>query len=318
MSTNSQDQEIDLGLVAKGIKNFFQGIINSFFDFIFFLKKKIIIVGSLFVIGVVLGYLLDKSSSYTQDILVIPNFESNEYLYKKIDFLNSRIIEKDTSFFTSIGVSNSDNINKIEIKAVNGVFQFVNQGGETKQNFELIKLMAEDGNIEEIVKSDATSRNYYLHNITFKTSEKITQKDVIDPILKYLQDNNFYKTQQKIYQNNIDNKIKFNDSLIVQIDKLILNLSNNKGGNISFSEEKGISELINKKDLLIKETQNLFLNQSLFEEIIKTQNVSINNLNTKGLNHKMKLFLPILFIILYVILYNFIVLYKKQMNRIKK
>jgi hypothetical protein len=318
MSTNSQDQEIDLGLVAKGIKNFFQGIINSFFDFIFFLKKKIIIVGSLFVIGVVLGYFLDKSSSYTQDILVIPNFESNEYLYKKIDFLNSRIIEKDTSFFTSIGVSNSDNINKIEIKAVNGVFQFVNQGGETKQNFELIKLMAEDGNIEEIVKSDATSRNYYLHNITFKTSEKITQKDVIDPILKYLQDNNFYKTQQKIYQNNIDNKIKFNDSLIVQIDKLILNLSNNKGGNISFSEEKGISELINKKDLLIKETQNLFLNQSLFEEIIKTQNVSINNLNTKGLNHKMKLFLPILFIILYVILYNFIVLYKKQMNRIKE
>jgi hypothetical protein len=275
-------------------------------------------VGSLFVIGVVLGYFLDKSSSYTQDILVIPNFESNEYLYKKIDFLNSRIIEKDTSFFTSIGVSNSDNINKIEIKAVNGVFQFVNQGGETKQNFELIKLMAEDGNIEEIVKSDATSRNYYLHNITFKTSEKITQKDVIDPILKYLQDNNFYKTQQKIYQNNIDNKIKFNDSLIVQIDKLILNLSNNKGGNISFSEEKGISELINKKDLLIKETQNLFLNQSLFEEIIKTQNVSINNLNTKGLNHKMKLFLPILFIILYVILYNFIVLYKKQMNRIKE
>jgi hypothetical protein len=318
MSTNSQDQEIDLGLVAKGIKNFFQGIINSFFDFIFFLKKKILLVISLFVIGLVLGYFLDKSSSYTQDILVIPNFESNEYLYKKIDFLNSRIIEKDTSFFTSIGVSNSDNINKIEIKAVNGVFQFVNQGGETKQNFELIKLMAEDGNIEEIVKSDATSRNYYLHNITFKTSEKITQKDVIDPILKYLQDNNFYKTQQKIYQNNIDNKIKFNDSLIVQIDKLILNLSNNKGGNISFSEEKGISELINKKDLLIKETQNLFLNQSLFEEIIKTQNVSINNLNTKGLNHKMKLFLPILFIILYVILYNFIVLYKKQMNRIKK
>lgn len=318
MSTNSQDQEIDLGQIGKGIKNFFQGIINSFFDFIFFLKKKIIIVGSLFVIGVVLGYFLDKNSSYTQDILVIPNFESNEYLYKKIDFLNSRIIEKDTAFFTSIGVSNSDNINKIGIKAVNGVFQFVNQGGENKQNFELIKLMAEDGNIEEIVKSDATSRNYYLHNITFKTSEKITQKDVIDPILKYLQDNNFYKTQQKIYQNNIDNKIKFNDSLIVQIDKLILNLSNNKGGNISFSEEKGISELINKKDLLIKETQNLFLNQSLFEEIIKTQNVSINNLNTKGLNHKMKLFLPILFIILYVILYNFIVLYKKQMNRIKE
>ena len=318
MSTNSQDQEIDLGLVVKGIKNFFQGIINSVFDFIFFLKKKILLVISLFVIGLVLGYFLDKSSSYTQDILVMPNFGSNEYLYKKIDFLNSRIIENDTAFFNSIGVSNSEIIGKIEIKAVNGVFQFVNQGDENKQNFELIKLMAEDGNIEEIVKDVAISKNYYLHNITFKTKEKISQKNVIDPVLNYLQDNDFYKKQQKIYQKNIDNKIKFNDSLIVQIDKLILNLSNNKGGNISFSEEKGISELINKKDLLIKETQNLFLNQSLFEEIIKTQNVSINNLNTKGLNHKMKLFLPILFIILYVILYNFIVLYQKQMNRIKE
>lgn len=318
MSTNSQDQEIDLGQISKGIQNFFQGVINSIFDFIFFLKKKIIIVSSLFVIGVALGYFLDKNSSYTQDILVMPNFGSNEYLYKKIEFLNSRIIENDSVFFKSIGISNSEIIGKLEIKAVNGVFQFVNQGDENKQNFELIKLMAEDGNIEEIVKEVAISKNYYLHNITFKTKEKISQKNVIDPILNYLQDSDFYITQQKIYQKNIDNKTKFNDSLIVQIDKLILNLSNNKGGNISFSEEKGISELINKKDLLIKESQNLIINRSLFEEIIKTQNVSINNLNTKGLNHKMKLFLPILFIFFYVIIYNFIVLYKKQMIRIKE
>lgn len=318
MSTNSQDQEIDLGLVAKGIKDFFNGIINSFFDFIFFLKKKILLVISLFVIGLVLGYFLDNKGSYTQDILVIPNFGSNEYLYKKIDFLNSRIIQNDTAFFKSIGVLNSEIIGKIEIKAVNGVFKFVNQGPENTQNFELIKLMAEEGNIEEILKNDATSRNYYLHNITFKTSEKITQKNVIDPILKYLQESNFYKTQQKIYQKNIEDKIKFNDSLIVQIDKLILNLSNNKSGNISFSEESGISELINKKDQLIIETQNLYINKHEFEEIIKTQNISINNLNTKGLNHKMKLFLPVLFIILYLILYNFRALYKKQMIRIKE
>jgi hypothetical protein len=87
MSTNSQDQEIDLGQIGKGIQNFFQGVINSIFDFIFFLKKKIIIVSSLFVIGLALGYFSDKNSSYTQDILVMPNFGSNEYLYKKIEFI---------------------------------------------------------------------------------------------------------------------------------------------------------------------------------------------------------------------------------------
>jgi hypothetical protein len=48
MSTNSQDQEIDLGQIGTGIKNFFNGIVNSIFDFIFFVKKKIVIIGRLF------------------------------------------------------------------------------------------------------------------------------------------------------------------------------------------------------------------------------------------------------------------------------
>ena len=44
--------------------------------------------------------------------------------------------------------------------------------------------MAEEGNIQEIVKSDVASKNYYLHNITFKTSEKASQKGIINPIVK--------------------------------------------------------------------------------------------------------------------------------------
>ena len=112
-------------------------------------------------------------------------------MYKKIDFLNSRIIEKDEQFFKSIGIVDSKKIGKIEIKAINGIFGFVNMR-DNEQNFELIKLMAEDGSIDEIIKSDMTSKNYYLHNITFQTSEKITQKEVIDPLLKYFQDNSFY------------------------------------------------------------------------------------------------------------------------------
>ena len=232
MSTNSQDQEIDLGQIRLGIKSFFKGIINSVFDFIFFVKKKIIIIGALFIIGMALGFFMDKNSPYTQDITVIPNFGSNEYLYKKVEFLNSRIIEKDEQFFKSIGIQNSDKIGKIQIKAINGIFGFVNMR-DNEQNFELIKLMAEDGNIDEIIKSDIASKNYYLHSITFLTSEKISQKEVIDPLLKYFQDNSFYKTQQKIYQENTNDKIKFNDSLINQIDGLIVKLSdNNSGSNV--------------------------------------------------------------------------------------
>ncbi len=318
MSTNSQEQEIDLAQIGTKIKNIFQGVLNSFFDFIFFLKKKIILVSFLLILGFTLGYFLDKNGSYSQDIIVIPNFGSNEYLYKKVAFLNSRIKDNDEDFFKSIGVENFDVIKKIEIKAVNGVFKFVNQGGDINQNLELIKLMAEEGSIDEIIKSDIASKNYYTHNITITTTSKVNQKNIIDPILKYLQESEFYKIQQKIYQENTNNKIKFNDSLIAQIDNLILKLSSNgMSSTISISENKGISELINKKDELIKESQNLKINQHEYEEVIKVQSISLNNLNTKGLNHKMKIFLPLLLIVFYLIFYNFIILYKKQITRVQ-
>ena len=99
MSTNSQDQEIDLGQIGTGIKSLFNGIINSVFDFIFFLKKKIIVVGVLFVLGVVLGILLDKKHSYIQKMILIPNFGSNEYLYQKIEQIDTKLREEDDSFF---------------------------------------------------------------------------------------------------------------------------------------------------------------------------------------------------------------------------
>jgi hypothetical protein len=178
--------------------------------------------------------------------------------------------------------------------------------------------MAEDGNLKEIIKEDFTSKNYYSHNITISTSEKINQKEIIEPILKYYQENKFYQKQQFIHQENIDEKIKFNDSLVKQIDGLIIKLSDPKSSsNVTISENSSITALINKKDELIKESQNLKLNKGEYEQIIKVINISSNNLNSKGLNNKMKLLLPFLFVFLYLIVYSFNRLYKKQLERIK-
>lgn len=317
MSTNSQDQEIDLGQIGTGIKNVFNGMVDSIFDLIFFVKRKIVIIGSLFIVGIILGFLIDKQSTYTQEISVIPNFGSNEYLYSKVAFIKSRLKENDDEFFKSIGVKDFDKISNIEVKAVNGIFGFVNMR-DNAQNFELIKLMAEDGNIEEIIKDDVTSKNYYLHNISISTSDKVNQKDVIEPLLNYFQKNTFYEKQQVIYQENIANKIIFNDSLLKQIDGLIIKLSETKNSsNVTISENSSITNLINKKDELIKETQYLKLNRHEYENIIKVQNISLNNINSKGLNNKMKLLLPFLFVFLYLAGYWFMELYKKQLVRIK-
>ena len=105
MSTNSQDQEIDLGQLSKKIGGFFQKLTDSFFDFILFLKRNIILVAVLFIVGAALGYFLDKKTKvYDHEVVVLPNFNSVDYLYAKINLINSKRKENDTLFLKSIGI----------------------------------------------------------------------------------------------------------------------------------------------------------------------------------------------------------------------
>ena len=317
MSTNSQEQEIDLGQIGTGIKNFFNGIVNAIFDFVFFVRKKIIIIGGLFILGVVLGYFLDKNHTYQQKLVLIPNFGSVEYLYGKIDLLKSKLKEKDIVFFKSIGIKSIDDIGKIEIKPVPGIYSFINSK-ENALNFEFIKLMAEDGNIEKIIEDDVTSKNYYQHEFIINTSKAFKKSELIDPILKFLQDSEHFNKLQRVYQKNVTEKIAFNNVLIKQIDELIVSFGERKTtSGVTISENSGLSEIINKKDALINENQYKTLSYIEYDKIIKDQSIVVNELNTAGLNNKLKFILPVLLVLLYLFFYGFSLLYKNQEARIK-
>ena len=316
MSTNSQDQEIDLGQIGSGIKNFLNYCLNTFFDFIFFVKKKIILIGILFIIGIVLGIVIDKKHSYIQKMILIPNFGSNEYLYNKISLLESKLKEQDSAFFKSIGITNIEEIGKIEIKPINGIYSFINSK-DNALNFEFIRLMAEDGNIEKIIKDDVTSKNYYQHELVINTSKAFKRNELIDPILKFLQDSDHFNKLKSIYQENITAKIALNNELIKQIDELIVSYSQNKpSGSVTISENSGLNDIINKKDELIKENQYKLLHNVEYDKIVKDQSIVSNQINSSGLKNKMKFILPILFVLLYLGFYKFHTLYKKQLARI--
>jgi hypothetical protein len=317
MSTNSQDQEIDLGKIGTGIKSFFTSNLNMLFDFIFFIKKKIIIIGILFITGIVLGYLLDQKHSYTQKIILIPNFGSNEYLYDKISLLESKLKEGDIAFFKSIGINNINEIGKIEIKPINGIYSFINSK-ENTLNFEFIRLMAEDGNLEKIIKDDLTSKNYYQHELVINTSKSFKRSELIDPILKFLQDSEHFDKLKTLHQNNINKKIALNNQLIQQIDELIASYAQNKPtGSVTISENSGLNDIINKKDELIKDNQYKILHTIEYDKIVKDQSIVSNKINTSGLKNKMKFLLPFIFVIIYLILYGFMSLYKKQLTRVR-
>lgn len=317
MSTNSQEQEIDLSQIGNSIIKIFKNVINTCFDLLFFIQKKIIIFGALFILGIVLGFYLDKEPNYTNDIVVIPNFGSNEYLYDKVNLIALKLKEKDEAFFKSIGISNIKDFNSIEVEPINGIYNFINSESQ-KSNFEFIRLMAEDGDIEQIIKDNVTSKNYYLHDLNIKTTVAYERKDLIDPILKFLQQTDYFTKLQKVYQKNLVEKIEANKLLINQIDQIILNLTQNKTtGGVTISENTGLSDLITKKDALIIENQTLAIHNLEYDKVIKDQNISSNQLNTKGVNNKLKIILPFLFVAFYLFGYWFYQLYKKQKQRIQ-
>jgi hypothetical protein len=317
MSTNSQEQEIDLSQIGKSISKVFQNIINKFFDLLFFIQKKIIIVAILFILGVGLGIYLDKEPNYTTDIVVIPNFGSNEYLYDKVNLIALKLKEKDAAFFKAIGISNIKDFNSIEIQPINGIYNFINSDSQ-KENFEFIKLMAEDGDIEKIIQDNVTSKNYHLHGINIKTAIAYEKKDLIEPILNYLQQTDYFSKLQKVYQSNLVEKVAANKLLITQIDQLIVTLSQSKSvGGVTISQNSGLTELINKKDALLNENQVLAIHNLEYDKVIKDQNISLNQMNTKGVNNKLKLILPFLFVSLFLLGYWFSQVYKQQKKRIQ-
>jgi len=317
MSTNSQEQEIDLSQIGKSISKGLQKVVNRCFDLLFFIQKKLLIVFVLLVIGGGVGFYLDKEPNYTNEIVVIPNFGSNEYLYDKINLISLKLKEKDKAFFTKIGINNIKDFISIEIQHVNGIYNFINSESQ-KNNFELVKLMAEDGDLDKIIEDKTTSKNYYLHSIKIKTAIAYNQKDLIDPLLNYLQQSEYFIKLQKIQQNNLEEKLVANKSLIAQIDQIVLSLSQNKtGSSVSISENTGLSDLIQKKDNLILENQKLATNRLEFDKIIKDQDIVSNQMNTSGANNKLKFILPLLFVLLYLLGYWFSKVYKKQKQRIK-
>lgn len=314
------EQEIDLSIIFQKINVFFQRVNTSIFKSIQFIIKNIIVILILAVIGVSLGFYLDQNiKTYDHKILVRPNFGSVEYLYSKIDLIESKIKEKDTVFLKSIGVQEPDKLSKIEIEPVVDVNEFINTKSE--QNFELLKLMSESGDIKKIVEDKVISKNYSYYIISFSTKKITTPQKTLQPLLKYINSSDFYTKIQNEQVNNIKIKMKANTTIINQIDSFLNSFSNTVNGSskndklVYYNENTQLNDVINTKDKLITEQGNLRTELVSLDKIIKDSSSTINIENNKSVNGKLKIVLPLLFIFIFIFIHFFINFYKRQSEK---
>lgn len=318
---NNDNQEIDLFQISKKIGNLFQELNAFIFRCIHFFIKNGIIILILLIVGFGLGYYLDKNQKeYNHQVIVAPNFKSTDYLYSKIDLLASKISEKDVLFLKSIGINDPSQLTKISIEPIVDVYKLISNN---EQNFELLELMAQNGDLKTIVKESTTSKNYNYHTIILSTNGVTRQSDFVDPILNYLNSSSYFEEIQKISVGNIQQKIKEKEATVLQIDGIVNAFSNRNGSAknsdklIYYNENTQLNNIIKTKDSLVNVLGTLKIDLFNSRKVINDNAVILNIKNNKSINGKMKLVLPILFISLFIIFGFIFSFYKSQSLKAK-
>ncbi|MCP2026413.1 hypothetical protein L1276_001557 [Flavobacterium sp. HSC-32F16] len=310
------DQEVNID-ISKSISTFLDKINAYTFRFIHFFVRNWILVLIIVGFGFGFGWYLDvKEKSYDNEIIVTPNFGSVDYLYSKVNLLQAKIISGDTVFLKDVvGISHPKAIKKIEIKPISDAFKFVE---DKDQNFELIKLMAEDGDINKVLVDNVTSKNYTFHTIKFVTNEINDEKAFTAPLMKYFNSSEYFNSIQKIGFKNLEQQIAQNDSIVAQIDNILNSFSStvkNTSKNdklIYYNENTQLNDIIKTKQYLVNEQGKNKLKLVSFDKTIKEINSTLNIKKTNSLNGKLKLVFPVLFLFIFLFIYLFKEFYKRQ------
>lgn len=319
MSEKNHDEEINLSQVYNGIIKFADSCNRFIYRKIKSVLRHKFALAILFIFGIGLGVYFDSNViTYKHQIQVKPNFKSVDYLYKKIDLIASKIKERDTLFLKNIGIANPENIKSIEITPIVDIYDFVNQDRNVSdnKNFDLLKLIDESTTINNVLSQELTSKNYSFHTISIISKFPESNNPLVTPLLKYLNDSDYYLEVQNQYLANLNEQIKANAVLISQIDAFLNTVSNNNesaGKNIVLlNQTTNIADVFYKKEMLIEEQAKNQLEKIDYDKIIKEKVRIINIVNKDGGNGKLKLILPLLLMFLYVLSVWFIAFYNKQ------
>ncbi len=306
---SSTDDDIDLSAVFKAIQNFFKSILVAIVSVIqFYWRKKFILLG-LIIVGAVLGYFWDNAveKTYKNQLLVLPNFESTNYLYNKIESIENKIRAGDTVFLKDVFGKEYESVASAEVLPVVDIYNFVSRN---QSNQDLFELLFEEEADMEFLQDPINSRNYEFHNIVLKVKGEKNHEKLSSDLIDYLNNNNYFKSIKEMSLENLKKQLEKNEGMISQIDSIISYSRNQSAiqiedNQLSFNDNSGLNDLLRMKSELI--TNQKAINQSLIKQKETVNVLDVNNkiIDNGSLFNKSKVkLLPLIFLLFY----SFIVL----------
>lgn len=301
-NSNLSSEEVDLGYLFRKIGIFFKKCVVILFNVIeFYLKFKYILL-LLIAIGIAYGIYQKRNSEHVliNEAIVIPNFESVDYLYDKIDALNKKVIAEDTLFLNPIFGKNAFRLKEIEIDHIDDLY---NNIAKTRERVELFDILSASKEADVFLNYFSITKTYKHHRITFKILGVDHSEKIVQNLINYLNDNQHYKDYGTIYREHNDFMIDFNEKMLEQIDTILSkeNLDNKSSHSfgLAIDEKNYIPELIDRKRQISEYLLNLKKERADYDSPIKLVKVDYNLIDTERLNVPPLIKYPILFILLF-------------------
>mgnify|MGYP003643565543 CR=1 FL=1 len=310
MAQQNSSEEVDLGYLFRKSNNFLKHLARALFQAMDFIKKYFIILIVLVLIGFGYGYYKDYNSEkiYDTEIIVIPNFESVDYMYGRAEAINIKIAQGDSIYLKNIFGDDFYKIRSIELDPIVDIYNFISK---SYRNFDVLRLIAENQDFSKYAEDLATSKYYKYHRMNIAIRGNDASEKIVSNLLEYLNDNQHFKDYQVIYKENNALDIKEHYAMIAQIDSVMKMNGTTSGvdANVSINNGTDLFNLIDRKRQLIEEIVELKMQAIDFNVPIKMVSADYNLESKKmfQLSNKVKypIYLVLLFSLVFFVMYLF-------------
>jgi hypothetical protein len=301
---NNEYSEIELSDIPQKMGNLFAKLSHKLNSVLIFLIDKAKILVPLFVIGFGIGFYLDtKPNAFRHEVIVYPNFESTDYLYTKVDLLNSKIKLRDTVFFQQIQLDKELKLVEVKVVPISDPFLLVD---ENKEYLDLVKILLDGSDMDKLFASETMIRKFKSHKIELISKNKIEKTDyIIENIITYLNDNEYFEKKKQQEVSNIERTIAEYEIMNEQAN-VVLKSINSRSSNTTKSENISINneyisynEILKVKEEMLENRNKMNMKLVLFDKTIKDIQTSKNLLDKKYLKGYSKFIIPFLLIFIF-------------------
>lgn len=312
-STNNHQEEIDLGYLIKRTNQFFINITKLIYETIILALRFKLFSIPLFLLMIVYGYYLDSKTQpiLTNETIVIPNFESVDYLYDKVHAVNSK--RWDSIYMKNIFGSNYKQFKGIEIEPIVDIYDFVSA---SRENVEIFKAFSQSVDVYEYIKDVINSKYYKYHRLRFRVTGSQNSEEIKNSLLIYFNENQHYSEYSDIFKENTKLALDENLAMISQIDSIIkattsLNVKNTPNQSVLINDNSNLNGLIHTKKMLVEDRLRISMRYNDEYDIIKEVSSNLNLKIKAGFSVQNIIKYPFLFLLF---LFAIVILNKLSMT----